>query len=333
MAGITRITRIKNITGIAVMTVIAVISVVSVMTFVTLMSGCTAGQGGVEIVPDEVRRKIDVLFDGRIFTSYIYPEDMEKPVLYPIYTSKGTLVTRGFPLDPRAGERVDHPHHVGLWLSFGDVNELDFWNNSYAIPADKKSGYGSVRHRAILQIQNEAQQGLLRVACDWVDSKENVLLKEETVFIFKGDVDRRIIERTTTLRAEADTVVFTDNKEGMIALRVDRAFEEPSDRPEVFLDAKGNPTAVPQLNNDGINGLYRNSEGLEKGDVWGKPTRWVSLSAVKHDEPITLAIIDHPSNAGYPAHSHARGYGLFSTNNMGSKVFDATSPLFRLVLK
>jgi hypothetical protein len=119
----------------------------------------------------------------------------------------------------------------------------------------------------------------------------------------------------------------------MIAIRVDRAFEEPSDKPEVFLDANGNPTDVPVLNNEGVNGVYRNSEGLEKGNVWGKPTRWVSLSAVKNGEKITLAILDHSANPGYPAYSHARGYGLFSTNNMGSKVFDPKAPLFQLVLK
>src|SRR2546430_8598162 len=37
----------------------------------------------------------------------------------------------------RQGERVDHPHHVGLWLNHGDVNGLDFWNNSDAIRSEE----------------------------------------------------------------------------------------------------------------------------------------------------------------------------------------------------
>ncbi|MDR1746352.1 MAG: PmoA family protein [Tannerella sp.] len=275
-------------------------------------------------------RKIDVLCDGKLFTSYIYPEDLEKPVLYPVYTANGTDVTRGFPRNPRPDERIDHPHHVGLWFSFGDVNGLDFWNNSYAIPAEKKQRYGSVRHRQA----TTAKGGVLDVICDWVDYQENILLKENTKFIFSGSGDLRCIDRITTLTAEQDSVVFTDNKEGLIAIRVDRAFEEPSEKPEMFLDAAGNKTDVPVLNNEGVNGVYRNSDGLEteKG-VWGKPARWVSLSADKNGEKITIAIIDHPENPGYPAHSHARGYGLFSTNNMGSKVFDPAASPFRLVLK
>jgi len=88
------------------------------------------------------------------------------------------------------------------------------------------------------------------------------------------------------------------------------------------------------MNNEGVNGVYRNSEGLQKeSGVWGKPTKWVCLSAKKDGEDISIAIIDNRKNPGYPAHSHARGYGLFATNNMGSQVFDKNAPLFTLSLK
>ena len=39
-------------------------------------------------------------------------------------------------------------------------------------------------------------------------------------------------------------------------------------------------------------------------------------------EPVTVAILDHPSNAGYPTHWHARGYGLFAANPLGDKQFN-----------
>ncbi len=300
------------------------------MVLVSLASGKVSG--GVDVVPDEAGKKVDILFDGRLFTSYIYPDDLEKPVLYPVYTAKGTVITRGFPRDPRPNERVDHPHHVGLWFNFGDVNGLDFWNNSFAIPAEKKSQYGSIRHRKIMKAFGGAEKGVLVVSADWIDHAGNVLLKEETQWTFSGKGDWRIIERKTKLTAQKDAVTFTDNKEGLIAIRMDRAFEEPSDKPELFLDSNGNPTEVKAMNNEGVNGVYRNSEGLEKGAVWGKPARWVNLSAEKNGEKISVAILDHKKNPGYPAHSHARGYGLFSTNNMGSQVFDKDAPLFVLTV-
>ena len=293
---------------------------------------CGNAQTGISFTRDDAGRKVDVLYDGQLFTSYIYPADLDKPVLYPIYTAKGTVITRGFPRDPRPFEQVDHPHHVGAWFNFGDVNGLDFWNNSYAIPADKKSEYGSIRHRTIVSAQNGAKEGILSVEADWVDFSEKTLLKEETKFVFSGEGDMRIIERVTKLTAQKEPVTFTDNKEGLIAIRMDRAFEEPSNQPALYTDAKGNVTEVKVVKNEGVNGVYRNSEGLEKGAVWGKPTKWVCLSAEKEGEKISVAIIDHKNNPGYPAHSHARGYGLFSTNNMGNQVFDNTHPLFKLTL-
>ena len=283
----------------------------------------------IEIIPDEAQRKIDILYDGKLFTSYIYPTDLEKPVLYPIYTSAGTVITRGFPRDPRPNERVDHPHHVGAWFNFGDVNGLDFWNNSYAVPAESKPGYGSIRHRNIVGIQGET----LIVAADWVDYTEKTLLKEETTFKFSGCGDWRVVERITKLTAQQETVTFTDNKEGLIAIRMDRAFEEPSKGVAEFIDAHGTVTRI-EPDNEGVNGRYRNSEGreMEKG-VWSKPAKWVSLSAEKNGEKISVIIVDHKDNPGYPAHSHARGYGLFSTNNMGSQALDKNEPLFVLQLK
>ncbi len=289
-------------------------------------------QTGIEIVRNDAQKKIDILYNGKLFTSYIYPSDLEKPVLYPIYTARGTVITRGYPRDPRPNDRVDHPHHVGSWFNFGNVNGLDFWNNSSAVPAEKKSRYGSIRHSNIVSTQNDPNQGVLVVTADWVDHTGKTLLKEETKFVFIGYGEWRGIERTTKLTAHQEAVTFTDNKEGMIAIRMDRAFEEPMDRPGQFIDANGNVTEVAVVNNDGVNGVYHNSAGLEKGDVWGKPAKWVCLSANKAGEKISVAILDHKDNPGYPAHSHARGYGLFATNNMGSQVFEKDAPLFKLTL-
>ena len=298
-------------------------AILSLFLFLTLTS--QAQMKPVKFVSDEKNKKIDILIDGKLFTSYIYPDDLDKPVLYPIYTSKGTVITRGFPKDPRPGERVDHPHHVGLWFNYGDVNGLDFWNNSYAISADKKDQYGSVKHQKVVKAENGKSKGTLVVQTHWVDSKGNILLTEETTFIFSGTDNMRSIDRTTKLTAKTK-VEFKDNKEGMMAIRLDRAFEEPSNKPEVFTDASGNPTKVPAMNNEGVNGVYKNSKGVEKGDVWGKRADWVSLSATKGNEPITIAMIDNKKNTGYPAHWHARTYGLFSVNNLGSKVYVPTDP-------
>jgi len=281
---------------------------------------------GVVLVHDEANRKVDVYIDGDIFTSYIYPKNLEKPVLFPVRTSQGTIITRGFPLEPREGERVDHPHQVGVWFNYGDVNGFDFWNNSFAIPEDQKIKYGKIVHKEVKQATSVDYTGILEVTMDWMVQHDPLLplyplLKEDTRFEFSGDENTRIIDRITTLTANADNILFTDNKEGLFAIRVDRAFEYPSDEPLKFIDAHGESSEVEVLNNEGVNGHYRNSKGIEGLDVWGKRANWVGLSATKDDEDITIAIFDHPSNPGYPAYWHARGYGLFAVNNLGQKIF------------
>ena len=283
----------------------------------------------VKFVVNEAQQQVDVIIGGSLFTSYLYPVKggmaqkdtlLAKPVLYPLYTSKGTMITRAYPFyQSPVPERTDHPHHVGMWFNFGDVNGLDFWNNSNAIPVARLASYGTIRHTNIISIQDGPTEGVLTVAANWVNIDEHVLLKEETKFVFRGEGDWRFIERITKLTAQQETVTFTDNKEGMIAIRMDRAFEEPTNSRAEFIDSHGVVTRV-EPNNEGVNGLYRNSEGMEKeAGVWGKSAKWVSLSANKAGEEITVAIIDHKNNWGYPAHSHARGYGLFATNNMGNR--------------
>lgn len=291
---------------------------------------CTSGNGAnsedtmeqadsVTLVRNDAENKVEVLINGELFTAYIYPVDIAKPVLYPLKSAGGHDLTRGFPLEPRPGERVDHPHHVGVWFNYGDVNGLDFWNNSDAIPENKKSGYGTIIHTEILNTQAGPDGAELEVAMDWVAPDGRILLKENTTFTFSAEDGNRIIDRVTTLTAHGQEVSFTDNKEGMLGIRVARELEHPSDKPEIFTDANGIATAVPTLINEGVTGMYRSSEGIEGDDVWGTRGKWVNLSGEIKGEKVGIAIIDHPKNPGYPTYWHARGYGLFAANTLGQK--------------
>jgi hypothetical protein len=243
-------------------------------------------------------------------------------VLYPLRTARGTVVTRGFPLEPRAGERLDHPHHVGLWFQHGDVNGLDFWNNSDEIGPDRAAQMGTIVHRRVLEAKGGEDRGELAVESHWVDALETLLLRETTRFVFRGTKDMRSIDRITTLTTPTRRVVLRDNKEGVLGLRVARALEQPADKPEVFSDASGKPTKVPRLDNTGVTGMYTSSEGLKGDAVWGTRGRWVALQGTMAKEPVTVLMLDHPSNPGFPTYWHARGYGLFAANPLGRKVFD-----------
>lgn len=275
----------------------------------------------IQLVRNDAEKKVDVMIDGELFTSYIYPNTIKKPVLYPLKTSKGTKITRGFPLEPTPGERVDHPHHVGMWFNYGDVNGLDFWNNSDSIKVEKRQHYGTIVHKEITKMENGNDKAELSVVMNWNTPDGETLLVENTTFVFRATENERIIDRITTLKSLEKTVDFKDNKEGMIAIRTTRALEHPSDKPEIFTDASGIATKVPTLNNEGVNGWYYNSRGDEGGDCWGKRAEWVNLTSTIGNEELSLVMMDHPANVGFPTYWHARTYGLFSANPLGQKAF------------
>ena len=283
-------------------------------------------QEPVTVARRDGEHRVDVLVGGRPFTSYIYPDSIKKPVLFPLRSAKGTVVTRGFPLEPRPGERADHPHQVGAWFTYGDVNGIDFWGYSSATPAEEVPTKGTIVHKAVTRTLSSADRGELDVAADWLMPDGSKILGEETQFVFRGGVDSRSVDRVTRWTAGSKRVVFKDTKEGAFGIRVARSLEQPSNEAAVFTDGSGHTTDVPKLDNTGVTGLYRSSEGKTGDDVWGTRARWMMLTGTVAGEPVTVAILDHPGNPGHPTYWHARGYGLFAANPLGQAGFTRASP-------
>jgi hypothetical protein len=300
---------------------ISFIAVVAAMLLTSFVSADPNPSERISVVVNEQARRVDISIDGKPFTSYIWPTTLKKPVLYPLRTAAGTVVTRGFPLEQRPGERVDHPHHAGLWFNYESVNGLDFWNNSDAIKPENAPKMGTILHRSIVSAKGGPQHGELDVETDWITFDQKVLLNERTHFVFRGGRGFRSVDRIATLRALDEKVDFKDEKDGLLGLRVIRALEIPSDKPEVYSDASGHVTTVAKLDNTGVNGTYLTSEGKKGGAAWATRGRWCNLSGLVGDEPVTITILDHPGNPGFPTYWHARGYGLFAANPLGQKIF------------
>jgi hypothetical protein len=264
-------------------------------------------------------QRIDVKVDGKLFTSYWWPDSVYKPVLYPVLTSKGTLITRGFPIKPREDERRDHIHQVGNWLNYGNVNGYDFWGNGSTGKKDPKGGV--IKHLAVEKMTDGNGEGVLITKASWNDPAGKELLAEKTEFHFIAKGSIRMIDRIATLTATSGPVVFKDTKEGSFGFRVARQLELPSKEDLILTDAKGNPTTVKAMSNKGVTGNFRSSEGITDEDVWGTRAKWMDLYGSINEENISLVICDHPKNLSYPTYWHARGYGLFSANPFGAKDF------------
>jgi hypothetical protein len=290
---------------------------------------------GVQVVPDEADRRVDITIDGAPFTSYIWPTTLKKPTLYPLIDDEGVTVTRGYPLNPLPGERIDHPHHAGLWFNYGNANGFDFWNNSDAIKPENRAKMGTILHTRIVSAKSGANSGELVFESAWITGQSKQILSQTTHYIFSRRDRARVIDQIITLKA-LDKVVFNDDKEGVLGLRVARWLESPEEKGGVFRDANGNPTQVaapPAGVANPATGVYLTSEGVKGPAVWSTRGRWCTLTGTDGSHTVSIAIIDHPGNPGYPTYWHARGYGLFAANPLGRSIFDPKQPPFNFTLE
>ena len=273
----------------------------------------------VSFIERQADKRVDVLIDGEYVTSYCWPDNVYKPVLYPVCTRNGTEITRGFPLKPRAGERNDHIHQVGMWLNYGNVNGFDFWGNGST--GKRSENGGEVKHLGIEKMKGGKGEGILALKAVWLDPSGKELMTERTEYHFIPAGSGYIIDRITSLTATGSTISMRDTKEGMFAIRVARQLELPSQDKAPLLDESLKPGNEKALENKGVTGNYLSSEGNRGESVWGTRAEWMLLTGIKDNQKISIAICDHPQNPGYPAYWHARGYGLFAANPLGVNDF------------
>lgn len=298
-------------------------SIAAILLAVLITVSCGSGSSKkdlkVTLIDKSVEKKIDVMINNKLFTSFCWPDNVYKPVLFPVYTSAGTIITRGFPLSPREGESTDHAHHVGIWLNYGDVNGVDFWGNGSTGSISPRGGV--IKHLNIEKMSDGNNEALIISNESWVDSTGTEMLSERTEYHFSGKGSARIIDRITMLTATGDTMKFKDTKEGMFGIRVARQLQLPAKEDITLQEKQGGTTTVKAQAESDITGNYRSSEGVTGEAVWGTRAKWMDLYGKIGEEVISIAVCDHPDNQSYPTYWHARGYGLFSVNPLGANDF------------
>ena len=293
------------------------------------MLGVAQNRAAVKMIKIKNENRVDIFIGGHFFTRFIYPDSLEKPVLFPINDAGNIPVTRGFPMEPRPGEPTDHPHHLGCWFTYENVNGLDFWNNSYAIPAEKKSLYGWIKTDSLLEV-SDGNPGLLRYHAHWVNQQNQVLLEESTLFEFSGNDHERMIDRITDLRADTD-IEFADAKDGLLGFRLTHELQIPEKKDQTFTDSKGNTTIVKK--DELATGNYLTSEGKTGDSAWSTRGKWCKVFGKINEDSVSITIFDHKKNPNYPTFWHARGYGLFAANPLGEKIFTNGRSSFNLKMK
>ncbi len=236
---------------------------------------------------------IGVLLGGEEFTALHFSDRWDKPFLYPLRTLSGTVVSRGYPVEPRQGEERDHDWHRGIWYGHGDINGHDFWRelgrdkSGMVVPLSEPVFEGGERSGWI------QAEFALRNASDQLEAS----LVQRYAFERVGDtlrIDARLVFRAD----QGKDLRFGDTEDGGFAMRLSDEFRQ--DR------------GATLLNSGGLKGTE---------DIWGAEARWVDYSAVLGEKPAGVTILDHPSNLRHPSRWHARGYSLCSANPFGLSDF------------
>ena len=264
-------------------------------------------------------RTIDVMVGGKHFpaTNYLFLTRLVKPVLHPVRTPSGIMVTRGYPLMKVEGESGGSPHHVGVYFTYGDVNGEDVWNNKAPEPeeATDLGAYGGVgaggqellvsnppkiKHVKVTEMLSADGEGTLSTISHWINKAGEVVLQENRKMVFYIEDSQYAIDFSIDLIAQDKKVVFGDTKEGMFAIRVAEWLKEDNGTAE-YLSSNGDKT---------------------EGNIWGKPAKWVRLQGEKDGKTAGIAIFNHPSSVNYPTNWHVRAYGLFAANPLGQGDFE-----------
>lgn len=241
--------------------------------------------------PIELEQKEDrvtVKIDGSIFTEYIF-KGYEKPILYPVIGPHGIRMTRDYPMVlGTPNEAEDHPHHKSIWFGHMKVNDESFWHSG---------------DTAGTTVQEELKlEGSTIKTTNRLISRDGKLIATDAREIsFSADEHGRYIDYTVTYHATESDILFGDNKDGQMGIRM-----------HPVLRTKG-PVAAGQA---------INSEGIREDNIWGKRAKWIDYWADIDGHTVGIAMFDHPSNLRFPTWWHARDYGLLSANPFGIHHFE-----------
>lgn len=228
------------------------------------------------------------LFAGdELAFSYLFRSG-KKPIIYPLVGPGGVSMSRDYPMKPAPeGGTTDHIHQRSMWMTHGEVNDIDFWSEG--------AGSGEIHHREVVSSDIRGPVGSFTVTADWKTPDGEVLLSENKSIEVRSDAKRRMIDFDIVLTAVADEVHFGDTKEGSFGIRIPDS---------MMVDRK-------------LGGTIVNAQGDQDKDAWGKRSRWVDYSGPVEGETVGITILEHPESFGHPCRWHVRSYGLFAANPFG----------------
>jgi hypothetical protein len=237
---------------------------------------------------------VDVNIRGELFTSYRYNKEQLKPYLNPVIGPFGHTVTRG-EKSPE-GHRHDHIHHRSIWVSYGEVNEHDFWGEG--------ENSGRQVHRDFKKVMEGSVFGEIFANNEWItrDKSKKMVDESRDMKFYNLPSSQRIIDMDVHFTAAHGDAFFGDTKEaGLVSVRV-------------------YPTMT--VSPPGTGKIENAIGGIGESETWGKMAQWCDYSGIVDGNKVGIAVFDFPKNFRYPTYWHVRNYGLMTANIFGRGTFE-----------
>jgi hypothetical protein len=224
-----------------------------------------------------VGSRIDVTVGGAFLTSYRFSKDEKYPYLFPVNGPSGAAVT-----SMRNGQ---YPHHSSLFFGCDKVNGGNYWQ--------EENGRGQILSQGPKIVTASGPEIVITDDCDWKRPGAPQPIRDtRRIAIRAPSANLREIDFDITLTALEDVVIEKTNHS--------------------LFSARMDPDLTPQFG-----GRMLNAGGLagEKG-TFGQPSPWLACFGPRGGKPEGLAILQHPSNPGYPSPLFTRDYGFLSPTPM-----------------
>jgi hypothetical protein len=275
--------------------------------FVAALTPARAADSAVKLTKLADRVRVEI--DGQLFTEYVFGDGATRPYCYPVLAKDGTSLTRDFPQKQTPGEETDHKWHRSIWFAHSYINNVDFWNEAGGDVGKSPKDKGNTVNDGDIKITS-GKVGTLVAHNKYVAPDGRVICTDERTLRFHADAEGRYLDYELTIKAPAnESVLFGDNKDGTMAIRLAQWMTTPHKAKGVEVGGKGKIIT---------------STGFKDNEAWGKRADWCDYYSEKDGKTYGIAIFDNPQNLRHPTWWMARPYGLFGANPFGQRDYETT---------
>lgn len=230
-----------------------------------------------KVTAEKLGDKIEIRINGNLLTNYILSEHEKYPFFFPVNGPSNASVT--------SMRNANYPHHSSLFFGCDKVNGGNYWQEGLdrgQIVAIRSDIIESGGDKVIIENENIWRRPSVRAPIKDV----------RTITIMAPSKDLYQIDFHIIMEMLLDVTIEKTNH-SLLSVRMD---------PDLAVINGGT-----MVNAEGETG--------EKG-TFGKRSSWMDYYGTRMGKTEGIAILQHPSNAWYPAPWFTRDYGFFSPTPM-----------------